>query len=201
MRFFHLLLAGCALFYCERGAVAGDYDVPFKKPDILSATYVEEKYIPSLKNPIRSSGRFVYVDGGYVGWFVTSPYDIKTIIYDDSLVQIVNGEEQSQSQAMQDAMHLILEHVTALFSGDREQISNIFFIEDNGMVGDEHHIILTPRSENMAEYVQSIELNGTDYINRVMIDFGKGQYTIMRYSSHAVGMDAISQEERNYLRE
>ena len=136
----------------------------FERPKIFKATYEEEKHIPALLRPLRSSGTFVYIRGTGLAWFMSQPFEMKTVISDQGLSQWLLGEKQPQSEEAKKIMSPILKNISAIFSGDIKQLSNHFIVKDIPSEEGNWSLTLMPKDIHLKPYLQRIEISGGRYI-------------------------------------
>ena len=169
----------------------------FERPEIFKATYEEEKHIPALLRPLRSSGTFVYIRGTGLAWFMFHPFEMKTVISDQGLSQWLLGEKQPQSEEAKKIMSPILKNISAIFSGDIKQLSNQFIIKDIPSEKGNWSLILIPKDIHLKTYLQKIEISGGRYMESLKVVHAKDKYTIVTYGEPKVGGEYITGTEKN----
>ena len=194
----------CSL-YSSKELRAENYDAEqwvlylerFERPEIFKATYEEEKHIPALLRPLRSSGTFVYIQGTGLAWFMSQPFEMKTVISNQGLSQWLLGEKQPQSEEAKKIMSQILKNISAIFSGDFKQLSNHFIVKDSPSEEGYWSLTLIPRDIHLKLYLQRIEISGGRYIESLKVIHAKDKYTIVTYGEPKVGGEYITEMEKN----
>ena len=194
----------CAL-YSSKELRAENYDAEqwvlylerFERPEIFKATYEEEKHIPALLRPLRSSGTFVYIRGTGLAWFMFHPFEMKTVISDQGLSQWLLGEKQPQSEEAKKIISPILKNISAIFSGDIKQLSNHFIVKDIPSEEGNWSLTLIPKDTHLKPYLQRIEISGGRYIKSLKVVHAKDKYTIVTYGEPKVGGEYITGVEKN----
>lgn len=171
---------------------------PFETPQILRAHYQETKHIPSLSNPLHSKGIFVYMKGKGLLWDMSAPFNMQTLITPNGLYQWVDGKEQPQSQSTQKAMQPILNNISDIFAGNIEALNNHFDVTER-TDGDARTITLTPTSDYIKPYLQSIKVHGTKYIENITITYGQDKFTLIEYTSPQTDKKNITDKELKFF--
>jgi len=204
--FTYLTLLICIFFiYSSKELFAGNHDDEqwalyferFEHPEIFKTTYEEEKHIPTLLRPLRSTGTFFYIRGTGLAWFMFQPFKMKTVISDQGLSQWLLGEKQPQSEESKKIISPILKNISAIFSGDFKELSNHFTVKDIYSEEKNWKLILYPRSIYLNAYLQRIEISGTRYIESLKVVYAKDKYTIVTYGDLKIGEDFITDLEKN----
>ena len=164
---------------------------------MFKATYEEEKHIPVLLRPLRSSGTFVYIRGMGLAWFMSQPFEMKTVISNQGLSQWLLGEKQPQSEEAKKIMSPILKNISAIFSGDIKQLSNHFILKNIPSEEGNWSLILMPKDIHLKPYLQRIEISGGRYIKSLKVVHAKDKYTIVTYGEPKVGEEHITEVEKN----
>ncbi len=202
--FLAFMLCICVL-YTSKELRAENYDAEqwvlylerFERPEMFKATYEEEKHIPALLRPLRSSGTFVYIRGTGLAWFMSQPFEMKTVISDQGLSQWLLGEKQPQSEEAKKIMSPILKNISAIFSGDIKQLSNHFIVKDIPSEERNWSLVLMPKDIHLKPYLQRIEISGGRYIKSLKVVHAKDKYTIVTYGEPKVGEEHITGLEKN----
>ena len=202
--FLALMFCICSL-YSSKELRAENYDTEqwvlyferFEHPEIFKATYEEEKHIPALLRPLRSSGMFFYIRGTGLAWFMSQPFEMKTVISDQGLSQWLLGKKQPQSEEAKKIISPILKNISALFSGDFKQLSNHFIVKEVPSDEGNWSLTLMPRDIHLKLYLQRIEISGGRYIESLKVVYAKDKYTIVTYGKPKVGTEYITRMEKN----
>lgn len=177
----------------SRGEIALDF---FEHPDAVRANYIEEKYLPTLSEPVRSEGEFIYLKNKGLAWLMEKPFAMQTVITPSGLSQWIDGEKLEQSQATQRSMKPILSHIAAIFSGDQSALEEQFSIKQSADETGFKTMTLEPKSSQLKAFLQGIEIQGFQHIETVKIIFSADKYTLVRYSTIESGEQAITEQER-----
>ena len=58
---------------------------------------------------------------------------------------------------------------------------------------------LTPKSDQIARYLQAIELTGRDTLEQIKIVFTTDKYTVFQYENYKIGKEYITDLERGFF--
>lgn len=174
-----LLSAGLCLGWADswEGIRAAAEDVK-----AISADFVQEKHLPILARPLVSNGRFVYRRPDSLRWEYFSPVKSVLLMVDGKARRFVQSEQGLVEDvgARIQAMQFVMPEIGGWLSGRFED--NPMFdarLEENG------RIVLTPRDEGMARFIQRIELHLSErpgVIEQVLIFEGEKAYTRMQFT-------------------
>ena len=164
--------------------------------DITRGEFTQQRQLPELTRPLRSSGHFVHdVDRGIL-WQVVEPAPSTLVIIARGLYQ--NGERQSGASPMTSLRPVF----RALFSGDMARLEDHFEVTP-AETGTGWSLVLKPRDSSLAEALREIILSGDDYPQQVIIKDGDGGRTELRFSAieHPETLDAREQQAFDHVRQ
>lgn len=148
----------------------------------VSADFVQEKHLPILAKPLVSNGRFVYRRPDSLRWEYFSPVKSVLLMVDGKARRFVQSEDglMEDAGARLQAMQFVMPEIGGWLSGR---------FEDNPMfearLEEDGRIVLIPKDEGMARFIQRIELLLSDQpgvIEQVLIFEGEKAYTRMRFT-------------------
>lgn len=150
---------------------------PFRElvPDQVPRTFIQQRHLPSLPNPLLSSGLVQASDDRFV-WQVCEPFDIRTVIDADGITQSVEGEAATRMgpEILQETISQI--SIADIFRGRFDQLGTVFEInpaqrpasDGNWVVG------LVPRDEPIASLISGIDVTGCREVDQVSIRYRQG---------------------------
>jgi hypothetical protein len=169
-----------------------------RRPDAFRAVYRESKYLPSLSEPLRSEGDFVYWRGKGLIWAMLSPFKMETVVTLRGVEQWIDGEKQPEPPHADRLFKPTAESVSAVFSGDFERLARYFsFAKEPAEDG--WALILTPSSVMMAPYLKEIRLEGREHISRITVMQAADRYSVFTYDVPHIGIENVTSEERALL--
>ncbi len=121
----------------------------------IDAAFTQEKHLPILARPLVSQGRFVFQRPDKLRWEYLQP--VRSVLLlnagkTERYVQAGNGLAPERGPGLQ-AMNLVLDEMRLWLNGDFEG-SRIFAAR----LEQEGRVVLTPRAEALAGFIQRIEL-------------------------------------------
>ena len=123
--------------------------------DAVQADFVQEKHLPILASPLISTGRLTFRRPDDLRWEYVAPVKSVLLIHDGKarrFVQSDRGLVEDASVRMQ-AMQFIMPEISGWLSG-RFTDNPLFEARMAGA----NRILLVPREEGMARFIQRIEL-------------------------------------------
>ncbi len=165
--------------------------IDFRPPEVFRSTYVEEKHIPSLAAPLKSTGDFIYIRDRGIAWIMSDPFSMQTVITPRGVNLLVEGEKQPQSAEVRKAMIPILQNISAIFAGDFDALETQY--EINKIQG--NGIFLTPKSQYLKQYLQEIIIYGAMTIEKIKIVHASDKFTVTTFGNPIIGISHITDAE------
>lgn len=150
----------------------------------LQARFVQHKQLRILKKPLVSTGQFAFKAPGSVRWEYQTPLRTLSIIHDGKVQRFIKSSDgvwAADSAGSAPAMRVVLEQITGWMAGR--------FVEDEAFearAGDpkERLLILTPRSQELARFIQRVEIRFSSQpgvVQSVRIVEGKDASTLITF--------------------
>lgn len=185
-----LLLALCA----AGTAQAFDLDAlnsQLRAQPVLRGTFVQEKHLRALPQPLLSRGQFVLARDQGLLWSLRSPLEQDYRISPGGIARRSAAGWQPAGGAGERQNRLIL----ALLSGDGEALAADFSLQLSGSA-DAWHLSLTPRGALLGQIFSQVRLSGGQQVEQIEILETQGDRTLMRLSE-VRGDTALSDTERH----
>jgi hypothetical protein len=145
------------------------------------ATYIEEKYLSVLKQPLRSSGRLIYDAPDHLEERTLTPRP-QSLILDHGLLSMKMGA-RARTLRLADYPQIapLIDSIRATLAGDRAALERTFELTFSGDL--EHwQLRLTPRDAQSP--LMQIDLSGArDAVNEVRMRQRDGDHSIMHISA------------------
>lgn len=124
----------------------------------IQADFVQTKALKILAAPLVSTGQFVFRAPGSVRWEYTSPIQVITLVTPGRVRRFTHTDELgwvSDSTGSLQAMQIVMEKITGWLSGNftDDELFNAELQEGPPIV-----VVLTPRDEAMARFLQRVEV-------------------------------------------
>ncbi|HSE77129.1 MAG TPA: LolA-related protein [Alphaproteobacteria bacterium] len=131
------------------------------KPRQRHATFIEERRVGALTEPLRTSGKLEYRAPSWFARYTEAPVEERLIVDDDSLVieRPTEGVRRSLDLASQPELRAIVEAIRAPLSGDTTTLRTQF---DVTISGDDRswRLDLRPRAAEARALILGIVLEG-----------------------------------------
>lgn len=167
-------------------AVGEPVDLEYLKQQLagkhaLTANFEQTRHLKLLSKPLRSSGQFVYHDASGICWDIKTPYPVKIIINDESLVQkdAAMGE-QAYALNQNPLFGTISGLFSAVFQGDFSTVEKHFQMSLTGE-RENWSIHLIPSNTLIQKVYAAIDITGGDWIQKVTLLDPKGDQTDIQF--------------------
>jgi hypothetical protein len=174
-----------------------------KAPDVITSSqtlrghFVETRTLAGFARPLRSEGSFVLAPGKGLIWRSETPFKNATIISNDGILQLVDGQEAMRlSSARLPGLSHLYEVLGAAVSGDTKPLEKAFVVKSSAD-GGRWRLALTPlHPDNPAmAQMKSLIVEGRRYVEEIDIDKGNGDTDQLVFSNEIVGSAALTPEE------
>lgn len=145
--------------------------------DFLEGEFEQSKYIADLDTTLDSSGTFSFVTDEGLRWNIREPVPTNLRITPTEIVEEQEGEEVMRMDVDEQPMtRAISEVFFAIFGGDWEALAERFTIRP---LQEESpwRLELEPKGELLKSYLSSIELQGSEYLEVLILSENNGDRT------------------------
>lgn len=145
--------------------------------DFLEGEFQQSKYIADLDTTLDSSGTFRFVIDEGLRWNIRKPVPTNLRITPTEIVEEQDGEEVMRMDVDDQPMtRAISEVFFAIFGGDWDALAKRFTIRPL-QEGSPWRFELEPRDELLKSYLSAIELQGTEYLDVLILRESNGDRT------------------------
>ena len=145
--------------------------------DLFEGEFQQSKYIADLDTTLDSSGNFSFVAGEGLSWNIREPVPTNLRITPNEIVEEQDGEVVMRIDVdEQPVTRAISEVFFAIFGGDWRALAESFSIQPQ-QEDPPWHFKLKPKNELLESYLNSIELQGTDYLEVLILSESNGDRT------------------------
>ncbi|GJL82805.1 MAG: hypothetical protein DHS20C01_24390 [marine bacterium B5-7] len=155
-------------------ATADDWDfddlmAALSEHSSFSADFNEERSSFFLSRPLKLSGHIIFDSNDRMEKIVTEPFS-ERIIIDEEAVVIHRTNEDGKNEATHTTRYSLAKYpflskaikaVSNVFSGQRELLEELYHWQLSGE-REAWELVLEPRDEDLAEFITSISVRGTD---------------------------------------
>lgn len=166
---------------------------------LLRSNFRQERSLQILQRPLRSSGRMVLREGEGILWLVEEPHAVAYLIRSGEILEW-EGEDAPRRVAMASvpAFRLLTEMFLAALAGDPVALQEGFRAET--LSADEGwRLRLTPRSDDLAGLIASLEVAGDRYVEEVHLREVKGDAVTFHFSDFSTEPTDLDATEESYF--
>lgn len=150
----------------------------------LHGHFVQQKKIAVLPVPLNSTGKFQFEQGKDVIWEVLTP--VQNIIrLTPKGINFENERGKNQTAPQQAGIEVVAKIFMGVIAGELDSLNAYFSVQASGDPG-HWQLLLTPRSPNLAAYIQSIKLQGREFTEQLDIAETNGDKTNIRFTTDKV---------------
>ena len=166
-----------------------------QSPAIMRGEFTQQKKLNILKKPLQSEGNFIIVQGQGIIWNVVKPVTSKMIIGNN----VIYFSEQMSDNAER-SMSYIGKILNAILAGDILQLQQQFIITNSNInTQKQWQLTLIPKSMLMKKALASIELSGSQVINRIQLNENSGDYTLIELQNIIFEKDLTDDIRQQFL--
>ncbi|MBV8624799.1 MAG: outer membrane lipoprotein carrier protein LolA [Herbaspirillum sp.] len=191
-----LLLAACTLSGPSYGAApVQQIQAALAKPAVMCGRFDQTKQLSGIKKPLQSHGRFCVLKDRGILWQTLQPFPNTLRITRESIVQMQDGRVAMKLDAQQEPVVKMINSVLfSLLAGDLSQLDSLF--ELDGTLRDGHwQVALKARQPALAKAIGDISLEGSAYVEKVLMKEAGGDRTEISFSAIKTGDAAITAQE------
>lgn len=186
-----LLLAGIAQL-----AMAFDLDQlseQLGKPEVVRGSFIQEKHLRALPQPLTSRGRFVLAKDHGLLWLLERPLQQDYRIDAQGIAR--RSEQGWQFVAQQSATAQQNRLFLAVLKGDSSGLRQDFELSLSG-TAEAWQLDLTPRSVLLKQVFKAIVINGGELVQRIELQETQGDSTVLRLEDNQADQ-SLSDAERH----
>jgi len=177
----------------ERKALAGIQT----QGAVVRGTFVQEKYLAELDQPLISKGRYLIAREQGLIWRVQQPLTTTLIIGQRQLVQRNNGRETLRISAdKQPGLSVVAAILLAIFQADVERLQDFFAIETQTAAAGQWSVQLRPTQASVGEFIQSVRIEGGQTIEHIDIQEAGGDRSVIKLSDTRPDANGLTDQEQ-----
>lgn len=173
---------------------------------VVRGDFEQERKMEMFSAPLVSSGHFVLAKEYGLHWQQTQPFPVSLVLTQDKLSQSFGGAAPEVIAAEQNPMVFYFSHLFLdLFRGETAQLSEQFELTFKGSaesavtesVGKQQwHLVLTPKTAPLNAVFTSIELEGHDFIDRLVLTEKRGDITVLSFTNQSALPNTLTKDEQ-----
>jgi len=123
----------------------------------IQCAFVQKKQLSFMEHPVESKGRFYFSSDNHLRWEYVSPFSYIILMNGDQLTIIDEGMRSDMAMSENPAFKKVQKLLSTVLRGDLFAAQSDFDM-DFQESPDQYRIILTPRHQEMKQYVSGMEL-------------------------------------------
>jgi len=166
----------CLLSFPAQAFELADLQQQMQQAPVVRGSFVQEKYIKGLAQPLQSRGTFSLLAGKGLLWNLSAPLEQSLRISAEGVAQRVMQEGKAkwlpsaQGQSQQNALFL------AVLRGDTKALQQQFALSLSG-AADDWQLTLTPKSALLQQIFTQIQISGGELLSRIELFETSGERT------------------------
>ncbi len=169
--------------------------------EVVRAHFEQERWISTMSQPLRSSGRLVVSRAQGLWWQQEKPFPLKLVLTDERMMQQV-AEQPPQIMTAQSSPQLfhIIQLLRAVMQADRKSLEQSFTLRFQDLGSQGWQLDLTPKGQPLDRLFKTITLTGQAQLQGVVLNDRQGDRTEIRFSRHVLSPSELSHEETQQFR-
>lgn len=141
----------------------------------LRGSFEQQRQLQALALPLYSSGEFQYDAGQGLLWQILKPFTSRIEINRDGRV-LVGADTENMQQVP--TSQLLAEIFLAVFAGDVTALEGLFEMQWHTSVDEDiWYLNLTPSNQAMAQFIESVKLQGKQTLQSIKLVEATGDIT------------------------
>ncbi len=199
---FSFVLLISASFAFASPVTVDDVCASLTKHTITTGNFIQEKTVPTLKRPLKSTGNFIFYSEGIM-WNTIRPIASNMVVTEKAIIQTSpDGKRSVISGADSAVFQSIASTISALFKGNKADLERNFIVSVSDS-GSTWKMNLVPRDSTISMVLASIELGGEIISGDCSFDTMKiaesGDSTIVYSFIDKVYKEKLTDEEKAYF--
>ena len=159
--------------------------------------FSQHKFLKDANLTLDSKGKILSIKDKGILIRQSEPYQMELVVKKDSITEYSNGEVHSLKAKDNPAVHSLLNLLLKLMHPD-DGLKDDFDYKIDGNK-DHYTVILQPKDRNLKNFFHEIFLEGTKYINKLVIKGAHGDITTMELSGYDFSKKAVSPKDLKYF--
>ncbi len=182
---------------CTIALTLNEIGAELKDAGSHSVNFAQEKILKDADLTLSSSGRILSIKGKGILIKQTSPYEMQLCITKDAITEYSAGEIHTIKANDNPAVHSLLNLLLKLMTLD-EKVADDF---EYKITGDKsrYTVTLSPKDANLKNFFEEITIDGSEYIDSLIIKGTHGDVTSMKFSDYNISDKAVNSEDLKYF--
>lgn len=153
------------------------------RPDVLRASFTQEKRAAALTRPILSRGRLTVARDHGVIWRIDAPLSMSIAYRADALVEVdSDGRRRVKKFADNRVQAEVARVIRALLAADFAALRQHFDVQGSGDAAAQWRIELFPRPGPVGQFISALVVSGGRHVEQIRVIEAGGDSTVIRLS-------------------
>lgn len=161
---------------------------------LVRGEFSQVRTMTMFNQPLTTSGTFLLEHQQGLLWQQSTPFPISLTLTQNKLRQSINGDSQIMNDKENPMAFYFTRLFLSLFKGDTKAIKENFTMELKGSHAS-WTLLLTPIASPIDRVFSSITIEGSTYVNRVVLNEVRGDTTEMQFSQQSSTPETLTTEE------
>lgn len=191
-----ILLTLCTA-QCTMALALNEIGDKLKTAGSHSVMFTQEKILKDADLTLSSSGRILSIKDKGILIKQTSPYEMQLCITQDAITEYSAGEIHTIRANDNPAVHSLMNLLLKLMTLDDTAADDF----DYKLTGDKsrYTVTLSPKDANLKNFFEEITIDGSEYIDSLIIRGTHGDVTSMKFSDYDFSDKAVNSEDLKYF--
>jgi outer membrane lipoprotein-sorting protein len=169
----------------------------FASQPVIRANFVQVRTISGMAQPLVSRGQLVIAQQQGLWWQQATPFPLTLILDDKRMVQSISGQPPQVITADSNPQMFQFNHLLrALFQADEKVLRENFALDFHDQGNNRWQLSLTPVAAPLNKIFNRIDLQGDQFLNRIVLDDKQGDKTEITLSDTRTEPQQLTDEER-----
>jgi hypothetical protein len=169
------------------------------KDTLICGNFTQSKFLRALTRPLVSQGQLLFAAGKGVLWQVLEPFATRVLVKGDALIKWDDkGVPRRVSFGQTPIFRALSQVFLGVFAGDINRLRKTFEIAPD-VSQSTWQITLKPRDAGFAAIIATIRVSGGRFVDELLIAEGRGDQTLIRFSSMNAGTCQLTDAEKGYF--
>lgn len=193
-----VVLTGLLLWVSAASAVTLEQlQQRFASQPVIRADFVQTRTISGMTQPLVSHGKLLIAQQQGLWWHQSTPFVMTLLLDDKRMVQMLNNQPPQVITADSNPQMFQFNHLLrALFQADEKVLKENFTLDFQDKGNERWTLGLTPKAAPLNKIFNRIDLAGSRYLERIVLNDKQGDKTEIQLSSTRVQPSQLTDEER-----
>lgn len=176
-----------------------EFSQHFAAKEFQRFDFVQTKKLTVLSRPLVTEGEMVFARDQGLIWRTTRPVESTLVMSSDGIFKRSGTANEKIDTGKAPLVESTSRIFLSLFKGDFSALEGIFHLRLFGTATSTWRIELSPRNTQVAKYLKSIILRGTERVEELEINEMNGDTALVVFHLAAKDPNGLREDERTYF--